>query len=116
MARSKNNSEVFYFPGGKFELGETDLDCLKRESTEELGVCPNDSDIEFLAEFEDVAFGKPEGTKLNIRLYKVKLLPEARACSEIEEIKYFDSTIDSKNTDIIGKKIFSWLKERDYIN
>src|SRR3954471_1581064 len=29
---------VFYLPGGKRDVGETDLACLQRELTEELGV------------------------------------------------------------------------------
>ena len=116
MARSNKNADVFYFPGGKFETGESDIDCLQRESKEELGTTAKPESIKFLSEFEDVAHGKETDVKLNIKLYECELVSEPEASSEIEEIKYFDSSVDPKHLDIIGGKIFSWLKENNYIN
>ena len=117
MARSKKNAEVFYLPGGKFQPGESDKDCILRECKEELGADIIPENLEYLNEFEDVAHGQPEGTMVNIKLYKCELQSEPAPNSEIAEIKYFDSANDQKNLSILCiHKVFPWLKENGYIN
>ncbi len=117
MARSKKNAETFYLPGGKFELGESDINCLKRECFEELCTKVQDDQITFLSEFEDVAHGQPEGTMIHMKLYSVKLVNEPEPSSEIAEIGYFDSTSEKNNLSVLCiNKVFPWLKENGYIN
>lgn len=116
MARSKKNAEVFYFAGGKPELGESDFECLQREAKEELGVNIKPNSIQFLAEFEDVAHGKEADVMLNIKLYTGELIGMPTASSEVAEINYFDSSINPKHMDVItAKQIFPWLEQNKYI-
>ncbi len=114
MARSIGK-DVFYCAGGKFEKGESDIDCLKREIKEELGVELDEKSIKFLKQFEDVAHGKPD-TRVNIKMYEAELLSEPKPNQEIEEIRYLDSTADPKILAPIDIQIFAWLKEQKLIN
>jgi 8-oxo-dGTP diphosphatase len=115
MARSKKNADVFYFPGGKIDTGETDLHCLDRESREELSVGVDLSSTALLAEFSEPAHNKPN-IIVELKLYRTALLGEPQPASEIEEVRYFDSSIDPKHLDVLGTKVFAWLKEQGLIN
>ena len=75
--------DVFYCAGGKFEEGESDIACLKREVKEELGVELDDASIKFLKTFEDVAHGKVD-MRVNIKMYSANLLSEPKPSQEIE--------------------------------
>ena len=115
QVRTNTQAEVFYAPGGKYEEGEDDIACLKREIREELGCELDVSSLKFLQEFEDEAHG--EQAMLNVRFYIGKLIGEPKPCSEIVEIGYFDTNSNPKNLSVIAKRtIFPWLKEHGYIN
>ena len=115
FVRSRSQENVFYTLGGKLEVGESDIQCLKREIKEEIGCEIEDSSIKFLHEFEDVAHGK-EGL-LNIRMYTGNLIGEPKPSAEVEEIGYFDSSSDKKNLSLIAQRtIFPWLKKHNFIN
>ena len=115
QVRTNSQKEVFYALGGKIEKGEDDYDCLKREVKEEIGCEIDESSLNFLKEFQDVAHG--EQAMLNVRLYTGKLIGEAKPSSEIVEIGYFDTQSDPKNLSVIAKRtIFPWLKMHGYIN
>src|SRR3989344_5468083 len=60
--------DVFYCAGGKFEEGESDIACLKREVKEELGVELDDASIKFLKTLEDFVNEKVE-LNFNKKLY-----------------------------------------------
>ena len=116
MARDNINDKAFYIPGGKIENGETDLDCLVRETREELGVDLDMDSVKFLGEFEAKAHRKP-GMRVNIRLFTGQLKGEPNPSSEIVELKYFDSSMHARNmTPILIERIFPWLKQHGYIN
>lgn len=116
QVRGKKRKNVFYTLGGKFEEGEDDIACIKREVKEEID-CEIDGDtLKFLTEFEDIAHGKGD-TLLNIRMYEGKLIGTPKPSSEIAEIGYFDTLSDKKNLSVIAQRtIFPWLKRHDYIN
>ncbi len=115
QVRTNKQDQVFYTLGGKYEEGESDLECLKREVKEEVGCEIDEASLKFLKEFEDEAHGGQN--MLHVRLYTGKLIGEPRSSSEIVEIGYFDTSSDSKNLSIIAKRtIFPWLKMHGYIN
>lgn len=115
QVRTKDQPEVFYTLGGKIEVGESDIECLKREIKEELGCGVDEKSLKYLTNFEDVAHG--EQAMLHLKMYEGKLIGEPRPSSEIVEIGWFDSNSDPKNLSIIAKRtIFPWLKARGYIN
>lgn len=116
QVRSRKQEKVFFTLGGKIEKGESDIECLKREVKEEVGCELEESSLNFLQEFEDVAHGK-DGGLVNIRLYEGKLIGVPKPSSEIAEIGYFDSSSDKKNLSTIAQRtIFPYLKAHGYIN
>jgi 8-oxo-dGTP diphosphatase len=107
--------EVFYSLGGKIEEGETEIEALKREVREELG-CEMRSEVEYLETFEDWAHGK-ENTKVQIKLFRGKLMGEPKALSEIEEMDYLDTKTDAAKLSAVAiNQMFPWLKKQGYIN
>lgn len=115
QVRTSKQEEVFYTLGGKYEEGEDDYACIKREVKEEIGCEVDESSLQFLKEFEDEAHGGQ--AMLNLRLYKGELIGEPKPSSEIVEIGYFDTQSDPKNLSVIAKRtIFPWLKAQGYIN
>ena len=115
MVRTTKNDEVFYTLGGKIEEGETGIECLNREVKEEAGVEIIENSLQFLHEFEAPAYGR-ENTLVNIKLYEGKLKSEPVPSSEVVEIAYFDSSVDTKHLTEITVDMFEWLKSHSYIN
>lgn len=116
FVRTKKQHDVFYTLGGKYERGEGDIECIKREVKEEIGCEMDEGSLKFLREFEDVAHGT-EFARLRLRLYEGKLIGEPRPESEIAEIGWFDTNSDPKNLSVIARRtIFPWLKKNGYIN
>ena len=116
LARSKKNAEVFYMLGGKFEPGESDEACLKREVMEEIGCEIVPGSLKFLYEFSAVPHGKgKEDILLVERVYTGQIIGEPIAQSEVAEIRYFDTSIDEKHLTPMSEKILEWLKQHDYI-
>ncbi len=114
QVRSKNQPLVFFTLGGKLEVGESEIEALKREVMEEIGCGIEESSIKFLTEFEDVAHG---GGMVAIRVFTGNLIGIPTASSEIAEIGWFDTSSDKKHITTIAKRtIFPWLKEHGYIN
>lgn len=115
MVRNAKHGEVFSTLGGKFENDEDDVACLVREVKEEANTTVDIDSLEFLGVFKGAILGK-ENTYISIRLYKGELLGEPTPSSEIVEIRYFDSTIAQKHLTPASEKIFTMLKEHDYID
>ena len=115
QVRTNKQPEVFYTLGGKYKEDEDDSTCIKREVKEELGCEVDESSLKYLGEFEDEAHGVE--ARLNLKLYKGKLIGEPKPSSEIVEIGYFDTNSNPKNLSVIAKRtIFPWLKKNGYIN
>lgn len=114
MVREGKNKDVFYMLGGTVEPGEADDESLIREVQEEAGVKIKVATLKYLNEFQDTAHGR-ENTLVNIKLYLGDLDGQPVPTSEIEEIQYFDSTVDKKHLTPISIQIFDWLKRRNYI-
>jgi len=115
MVRNAKHGDAFSTLGGKFEAGEDDMACLKREVKEEADTEVVSDSLEFLGEFRGAILGR-ENTFITIRLYKGDLVSEPVPSSEIVEIRYFDSNIPQKHLTPASEQIFAWLKTHDYID
>lgn len=115
QVRTDKQPEVFYTLGGKYEEGEDDIACIKREVKEELGCEIDESSLKFLSEFEDEAHGGQ--AMLNLKMYEGELIGDPKPSSEIVEIGWFDTNSDPKKLSVIAKRtILPWLKKHGYIN
>lgn len=116
QVRSFKQKEVFFTLGGKLEEGESEMECLIREVKEEVGCEVDQSSLQYLTTFQDIAHDKV-GEMVNIKVYTGKLIGTPKPASEIAEIGYFDTTSDKKHISVIAQRtIFPWLKEHGYIN
>ena len=85
MARSKGK-EHFYMPGGKREKGETDVQCLKRECQEELGIEINENSAFLYGSY--TAYSYTDKPPARLIMYQAKYVGKPKPTSEIEEIKW----------------------------
>lgn len=107
--------EVFYTPGGKREVGESDIDALTREIREELGVDLVRDSLAPLHVFEGPAYGKLEGHLVRLTCYTGEYIGELKPDSEIEEVAWLAST-DTDRTTVTGTLVLQWLKEQGMID
>jgi SAM-dependent methyltransferase len=91
LAVRSHGKDLFYFPGGKREPGESDEACLTREVAEELGVALRPETLRWFGSFEAQAHGKPEGTLVRLACYGAELVGEPRANAEIAELAWLSS-------------------------
>ena len=112
-ARSKGK-QIYYIPGGKRNIDETDEEALSREVLEELSVRLVPSTLSFVAQFEAQAHGKPEGTMVKTTCYKADYEGTLQANSEIEELRWLTHS-DKHRCSPVNTIILDWLKEEDLI-
>lgn len=115
FARSHNNTDTFYLPGGKREEGETDEEALIREIKEETTVELLPDTVRHAATFSHHAHGKPSNVTVELKGYFADFTGELTAADEISELAWFDST-DMDKVYGVGVKTLEWLKEQDLIN
>ncbi len=111
---SKGKS-VFYIPGGKRELGESDEQALIRETKEELSVDIVPRSIKYYGTFIAQAHGKPEGTMVKMTCYTADFEGEFMPAAEIEKIVW----VTSKDMEIappVDKLILADLKKKNLID
>ena len=114
MVRNGKHKEIFSTLGGKIEDGEDDITCLEREVKEEANTGVALDSLKFLGEFRGAIVDR-KNAFITIRLYAGELIGEPVPSSEIVEIRYFDSAIPEKHLTPASEKIFSWLKQKNYI-
>lgn len=103
--------DVYYIPGGKREEGESDMEALTREITEELSVSLVPETIRHLETFEAQAHGKPEGTIVRMTCYTADFTGELAPSAEVEEVvwlTYAGREISSP----VDKLIFDYLHQK----
>src|SRR3990167_2350047 len=86
VARSMGK-RVFYIPGGKRELEETDLQALTREVKEELSVELKKNTLKFVGIFEADADGK-QAVVVKVTAYSADYEGTLEASNEIEEVRW----------------------------
>ncbi|WP_134090827.1 NUDIX domain-containing protein [Olivibacter sp. XZL3] len=108
--RSKGK-DTYYLPGGKRELGESDIEALMREIAEELTVQIDLHSIKFYGEFAAQAHGHPDGVMVTMRCYTASYSGLLQPAAEIEEIAWLTYR-DKPRVSQVDKIIFDDLKAK----
>jgi 8-oxo-dGTP diphosphatase len=85
----KRGTEAFMQPGGKRDVGESDVAALSREIAEELGCRVRDASVQALGVFDCPAANEP-GFQVNASVYAVDVEGPIRPAGEIDQIVWID--------------------------
>ena len=108
---------VFFNSGGKHEPGESDRDALCREVREELGgVDLIPLMIMAYETFEEKAFGKPAGTRVQMTRYAAECDGAIELSAEEEELHWIRSDFSYDLLSVTGIMILKYLKAQDLID
>lgn len=105
----------FYLPGGKREEGETDVQTLIREISEELSVQLKEDTVQFVDIFEAQADEKPDGILVKMTCFTADYSGELKENAEIESLSWLTSKDQDKISEV-SKLIFTRLKQQDLID
>jgi 8-oxo-dGTP pyrophosphatase MutT (NUDIX family) len=111
----ENVTADYIMPGGQLEE-ENDTECIRREIEEELACGVDMESLELIAEYTDVAAGRPDRDVM-IRLYQGKLVGEPKPSTEVKYLHWIGAE-DEKNervSPIIRNKIIPDLLVRDLL-
>lgn len=89
LAYSKNK-KAWYLPGGKLDKGETSLQAIKREISEELSIDLEDNRLKFYIRVNVPAYGERKGVMMVQDCYLYELVEEIKPGKEIGSVKFFD--------------------------
>jgi len=90
LAYSKNKN-AFYLPGGKTDNGETAVQSLIREISEELNIVPLAANLEYYMHISAPAYGEQKGTIMEQECYLYELNETPIPNAEIGALEYFDA-------------------------
>lgn len=111
LSTKSYGKEKFYIPGGKREDGESDIQALTREISEELQVQLIPESIRYMGTFEAQADSHPEGILVKMTCYRAEYTGELKASAEIERMEWL-SYSDLDSVSAVDKIIFKQLKEQ----
>ena len=116
LGRSKGKT-LFINPGGKLEPGETPEQALIREVREELGIVVHTGDLRPYGTYYAIAAGHKD-TRLRMDMFIIESWEgEPRPDNEIEEIRWFDSTMNGQQTgSILEHEVIPKLKAERLID
>jgi len=110
LSTRTRGKDVYYFPGGKREPGETDLDTLTREIDEELAVAVLPATAELLGTFQARAHGHAGDVTVRMTCYTADHRGTPTASGEIEEVIWL-SYADRDRVSPVDQIIFDHLHE-----
>ncbi|WP_339803700.1 NUDIX domain-containing protein [Paenibacillus sp. FSL R5-0744] len=113
-ARSKGK-DMYYLPGGKREVGETDEETLVREIEEEISVQIKTETVSYFGKFEAEAHGKAEGVTVKMTCYIADYEGTLTPASEIEELSWL-SYKDRDRVSVVTQIIFDQLHEKNLLS
>lgn len=114
LAVRSKGKELFYLPGGKREIGESDTEALTREIKEELSVDLIPSSIKYMGTFTAQADGKVQGVSVKLTCYFADYTGELIPAAEIEEQKFIDGN-DESVCSVAALVALKWLEEKSLI-
>jgi 8-oxo-dGTP diphosphatase len=85
----KRGTEAFMQPGGKRDVGESDVVALSREIAEELGCRVRDASVRALGVFDCPAANEP-GFQVNASVYAVDVEGPISPAGEIDQVVWID--------------------------
>jgi 8-oxo-dGTP diphosphatase len=85
----KRGTEAFMQPGGKRDVGESDVAALSREIAEELGCRVRDASAQALGVFDCPAANEP-GFQVNATVYAVDVEGSIEPAGEIDQVVWID--------------------------
>lgn len=115
LSTRSRGKDAFYFPGGKREGSESDLETLRREIREELSVDVIPGTETLYGIFKAQAHGKAEGITVKMTCYTAEVEGNLAADNEIEEIVWFTYK-DREKGSPVDKLIFDDLYEKGLID
>lgn len=115
LSTLSKGKDKFYFPGGKREGNESDIETLKREIKEELSVDIIDSSIQYYGTFKAQAHGKNEGVIVQMTCYESEFSGELKANNEIEKIVWLTYK-DRELSSMVDQLIFDDLYNKGLID
>ncbi|MDX6330322.1 MAG: 8-oxo-dGTP diphosphatase [Streptomycetaceae bacterium] len=88
LSTRNRGKDVFYFPGGKREPGESDTETLVREIDEELTVAVDPATMEHFGTYEAQPHGHPQGTPFRMICYTAAYTGTLAPANEIAEMAW----------------------------
>ncbi|MEN9328567.1 MAG: hypothetical protein RI947_1375 [Candidatus Parcubacteria bacterium] len=108
------NKDTWVLPGGKVDEGETEKQALVRECREEIGVTVDPATVKHYETIKGAAYGKAEGTEVQVSVYTAKFTGEVVPQMEIEKAGYFYYS-EIPNTSELGRVFLGGLREKGMV-
>jgi 8-oxo-dGTP diphosphatase len=90
----KHRHDVYILPGGKRESADANIRAtLRREIREELCCDVDERTLEWVGTFRDESADDPTD-EIAVHLFVGELVGDPRPCSEIDELRWFDPSVD----------------------
>ncbi|GLY30826.1 NUDIX domain-containing protein [Kineosporia sp. NBRC 101731] len=114
LSTRSRGKDVYYLPGGKREAGESDIDTLVREVSEELAVVVDPGTAVHVGTFEARADGQPDGTMVRMTCYTADFEGTPVASSEIAELVRLTYS-DRDRVSPVDQIVFDHLRDRSWL-